>query len=76
MKSGYVINVARLSNQRKKPKHYEHLFRTDAIQDATDAADAVFEIEARFPKPEFNITVTLWDCRGQTLTLKQLRNTP
>lgn len=52
----YEVNVARLTTQG----NYEHLFATNprSTQSIQTAARVIAEIQMRFPKPEYEVSVS------------------
>lgn len=68
----YEINVAQQTPSALGAPGYQHFFATHerSCVSERDARRVYQEIKARFPAPEFDVTVTCWELRGKGVRFK------
>lgn len=64
--SHYNINVAKLNVPNPKIGTYHHFFDVDCVQ-KNEAMRVFKSLREQYPLPEYNISVTYWNCSGKQL---------
>ena len=64
MESGYKISVAGLKTKSDHIERFYLIFATELITSINYAKEVFVDIKHRFPEPEFQVSVTHWNCTG------------